>query len=52
MHNRLIKLLLTLMIFAGAASLLAACNITEGVGKDMSAAGKAISKSADQNKGY
>jgi predicted small secreted protein len=32
--------------------MLAACNTTPGAGEDLTAAGKAISKSADQNKGY
>jgi predicted small secreted protein len=31
-------------------AMLAACNTTEGVGKDMQSAGKEISKSADENK--
>ncbi len=30
--------------------LLAACNTTEGVGKDMQSAGKELSKTADENK--
>ena len=34
------------------AALLGACNTTAGVGEDMAAAGKAIEKSADENKGY
>lgn len=32
--------------------LLAACNTTEGVGKDLSAVGDAVSTSAEENKGY
>jgi predicted small secreted protein len=28
------------------------CNTVQGMGDDMSAAGKAISKEADKNKGY
>jgi predicted small secreted protein len=52
MRRRLTSLLLIPMVVAGTASLLAACNTTEGAGKDMSAAGAAISKSADENKGY
>jgi predicted small secreted protein len=32
--------------------LLAACNTTEGVGKDLSAVGDAVSDSAEENKGY
>jgi predicted small secreted protein len=52
MRKRFTTLVLTLAVLAGAASLLAACNTTEGAGKDMSAAGEAISKSADKNKAY
>ena len=52
MRTLLVTLLLTLTVVAGTVSLLAACSTTEGVGEDMSAAGKAISKSAEQNKGY
>lgn len=32
--------------------LLAACNTTAGVGKDVSAVGDAVTGSAEQNKGY
>jgi predicted small secreted protein len=32
--------------------LLAACNTTEGVGRDLSAVGDAVSESAEENKGY
>lgn len=42
----------SLMAFLVTASVLVACNTTEGAGKDISSAGKAISKSADKNKGY
>jgi predicted small secreted protein len=52
MRKKLTTLLLTLMLVAGTASLLAACNTTEGAGEDLTAAGKAITKSADKNKGY
>ena len=51
MRNR-ITVLLALLIVAGTSSLVAACNTTAGAGKDMSAAGKAIEKSAEENKGY
>jgi predicted small secreted protein len=34
------------------AGLLAACNTTSGVGKDVSAVGDAVTGSAEQNKGY
>ena len=52
MRRRLTTWVLTLMVLAGSGSFLAACNTTEGAGQDLSAAGKAISKSADKNKGY
>ena len=52
MRKRLTTLLLTLMVVAGTASLLAACNTTAGAGKDMAAAGKAITNSAEDHKGY
>jgi predicted small secreted protein len=32
--------------------LLAACNTTEGMGRDLSAVGSAVSDSAEENKGY
>ena len=32
--------------------LLAACNTTAGVGRDVSAVGYAVSESAEENKGY
>ncbi|TVQ53207.1 MAG: entericidin A/B family lipoprotein [Rhodobacteraceae bacterium] len=32
--------------------LLAACNTTAGVGRDLSAVGDAVSDSAEENKGY
>lgn len=34
------------------AGLLAACNTTEGVGRDVTAVGDAVSDSAKKNKGY
>ena len=43
---------LVALALLGSASLLAACNTTSGVGEDLSAAGGAITKSADKNKGY
>jgi predicted small secreted protein len=41
-----------LLVLVGSAALLGACNTTAGVGEDMAAAGQAIEKSADENKGY
>ena len=43
---------LTLLVLVGSVALLGACNTTAGAGADMAAAGKAIEKSADKNKGY
>ena len=52
MRKRLAITSLTLLVLVGSAALLGACNTTAGVGEDMTAAGKAIEKSADKNKGY
>jgi predicted small secreted protein len=52
MRKRMTITALALLVLAGSAALLAACNTTAGVGEDMAAAGKAIEKSADENKGY
>ena len=52
MRKRLAIRCLTLLALLGSAALLGACNTTAGVGEDMAAAGKAIEKSADKNKGY
>jgi predicted small secreted protein len=52
MRKRLAITSLTLLVVVGSAALLGACNTTAGVGEDMTAAGKAIEKSADKNKGY
>jgi predicted small secreted protein len=51
MCKRLTITSLTLLVLVGSA-LLGACNTTAGAGADMAAAGKAIEKSADENKGY
>lgn len=45
-------LVFTLLLVFGSAALLSACNTTQGVGEDMSAAGDALAKSADDNKTY
>jgi predicted small secreted protein len=52
MRKRLALTSLTLLVLVGSAALLGACNTTAGAGADMAAAGKAIEKSADENKGY
>jgi entericidin B len=50
MNKRLIMVLLSLLVLSGAAPLLSACNTTAGAGEDMSAAGHAITGSAERNK--
>ena len=52
MRKRLAIKSLTFLLLVGSAALLGACNTTAGAGADMAAAGKAIEKSADENKGY
>jgi entericidin B len=42
--------LLAIFIMAGAASMLSACNTARGFGEDMSAAGNALSNSAEKSK--
>ena len=49
MRKNLATLLISLFVLASAASLLSACNTTSGAGKDISATGKAITRSADEN---
>ncbi len=49
MRKNLATILISLFVLAGAASLLSACNTTSGAGKDISATGHAITKSADEN---
>jgi predicted small secreted protein len=52
MRKRLAITSLSLLVLVGSVALLGACNTTAGAGADMAAAGKAIEKSADENKGY
>jgi predicted small secreted protein len=52
MRKTLASALLSLFVLSGAAAILSACNTTEGAGKDMSAAGNALSNSAERNKPY
>lgn len=47
-----LTLVLALLGAVLASSTLTACNTVEGAGEDMSAAGRAIEKSANQNKAY
>ena len=51
MRKRMTITSLALLVLVGSAALLGACNTTAGVGEDMTAAGKVVGKSADQNKG-
>jgi predicted small secreted protein len=50
MRKGFAKAMVAMLILAGAGAALSACNTTEGAGKDMSAAGHAISNSAEKNK--
>jgi len=50
MRKNLAIALVSIFMLAGAASLLSACNTTSGAGKDISATGRAITRSADENK--
>ena len=52
MRKRLAITSLTLLVLGGSAALLGACNTTAGAGADLAAAGKAVEKSADDNKAY
>lgn len=47
---RMLLTSLMLVSLAVAAAALAGCNTIEGAGEDMSAAGRAVSKSAEQTK--
>ena len=48
--RRTAGVLLTLVVAAGAVTLLTACNTTSGVGKDVSATGRAVTDSAERVK--
>jgi predicted small secreted protein len=50
MRNRLV--LTSLFVAIALPVLLSACNTTAGAGRDLSAAGAAVSDSAEENKGY
>ena len=49
MYKSLIVVPLTLLVPSGATALLSACNITAGVGQDISATGNAITSGAAQS---
>jgi len=44
------KVVLAIFLLAGAMTMLTACNTTAGVGQDVSAAGRAVTNSADKVK--
>ncbi len=50
MRRSLTIVLLNLVVLSGAAALLSACNTTAGVGQDVSAAGHAVTHSAEKVK--
>lgn len=50
MLPRKLSLILGLLAMFGAGPLLSACNTVEGVGEDTSAAGRAISNTAEDTK--
>jgi predicted small secreted protein len=50
MRKSLAILFLNFAILSGAATLLSACNTTAGVGQDVSAAGHAVTNTADKVK--
>ncbi len=50
MRGKIAAVLLNLVLLAGVIALLGACNTTAGVGQDVSAAGHAVTNSADEVK--
>jgi len=50
MRNSLAIILLNLVLLSGATALLSACNTTAGAGQDVSAAGHAVTNSAEKVK--
>jgi entericidin B len=50
MRKSIAMAILGLVMLTGVASMLSACNTTAGAGEDLSAAGHAITNSADKNK--
>jgi predicted small secreted protein len=49
MRKNLAIVLVSFLLLSGAATVLSACNTTSGAGKDISATGHAITRSADEN---
>jgi len=50
MRRGYVKAMVAVLILASAGAALSACNTTAGAGRDMSAAGNAITNSAEKNK--
>ena len=50
MRQRIATLLIALSVVSAAGAFLSACNTTEGAGKDISNAGRAISNEAEKDK--
>jgi entericidin B len=50
MHKGLVIIVLNLVLLSGTTALLSACNTTAGVGQDVSAAGHAVTNSAEKVK--
>nr|WP_294502283.1 entericidin A/B family lipoprotein [uncultured Rhodopila sp.] len=50
MRKNLAIVLLNLVLLSGTAALLSACNTTAGAGQDVSAAGHAVTNSAEKVK--
>jgi predicted small secreted protein len=50
MRQRIVALLIALSAMSAAGTVLSACNTTEGMGKDISNAGHAISNEAEEHK--
>jgi predicted small secreted protein len=48
--RKIATVFLTLFMLSGAAAVLSACNTMEGVGRDTSAAGRAVTNSASDVK--
>lgn len=50
MLKRIVASLIAMLILAGAAATLSACNTVEGAGKDMQQGGKAMKDEANEHK--
>jgi entericidin B len=50
MRKKIATALLGLIVLSGAAAALSACNTMEGLGRDTSAAGHAVTNSAEETK--